>query len=424
MLGVPLTESLTELLTEPLTDPYTGLFTAFGELPSLPHDPSVMLWAASLSPRGPRSEPTEIGGAGLSLERARLACLGEGVERFSGHPLPSDEFVEASHDELAARGVGVDGGVVDPQRWVLFHPHQYASGRVPFEPLARSTRCRFTRFRESCTGRSLLVPEDFAFLYPRAGARHRFAPGISTGLSAGRAGDPVILRGLQELIERDAMVGAWWGRYPLERWDGANVFDALGREVGARFERPNLRYRFHRIRSPLSDHVTLVTLEGDERDGFCFSIGTACRESLAESFEKSLLEAVQGRHFVRHLRRLGRGTREHPRDFVEHALFYSEWPERLDATVLRRPVAAAPPKRSAETLASLATRLGPERPVLVRMMTPPEVSALAPDWIVVRVLVPGLQPLHGQHAAPLLGGPLWGARPISDWQRIPPHPFA
>jgi hypothetical protein len=58
------------------------------------------------------------------------------------------------------------------------------------------------------------------------------------------------------------------------------------------------------------------------------------------------------------------------------------------------------------------------------LMTPPEVALLAPEWIVVRVLVPGLQPLHGQHDAPLLGGPLWGARPIAEWRRIPPHPFA
>lgn len=411
MLGLP--------LNDPLCDPYTGLFTAFGELPTLPHDPGVMLWAASLSPRGPRSEPTEIGGAGLSLEAARLACLGEGVERYSGHPLPSDASLEASHDELLARGEEV----ISPERWVLFHADQYASGHVPFEPLEPSTRCRHTRFRRLC-GRSVLVPEDFAFLYPRSGEQHRFAPGISTGLSAGRARDAVVLRGLQEVIERDAMVGAWWGRYPLERWDSDHVFGAIGSELRSTFERPNLRYRFHRIRTPFSDHVTLVSLEGDERDGFCFSVGTACRETLAQSFEKSLLEAVQGRHFVRHLRRLGHGTRERPRDFVEHALHYSERPERLEATVLSATAPATSPPGATETLPVLEARLGPERPVLLRLMTPPEVSALAPEWVVVRVLVPGLQPLHGQHDAPLLGGPLWGARPISDWQRIPPHPFA
>jgi thiazole/oxazole-forming peptide maturase SagD family component len=411
-------------LNDPLADPYTGLFTAFGELPALPHDPDVMLWAASLSARGPRTEPIEIGGAGSSLEAARMACLGEGAERFSGHPLPSDESVEASHEQLLPRANARGEELVEPERWVLFHADQYGSGRLPFEPLERDVVCRFARFRRLGSGRSCWVPEDFAFLYPRPGERHRFAPGISTGLSAGRAGDPVVLRGLQEVIERDAMVGAWWGRYPLERWDAATVLDTLGSDTSARFERPNLRYRFHRIATPLSDHVTLVTLEGQERDGFCFSIGTACRETLASSFEKSLLEAVQGRHFVRHLRRLGRCSTPRPRDFVEHALYYSERPERLDATALAATVPATLPRRSSEGLALLASRLGSERPVLVRLMTPPEVSALAPEWIVVRVIVPGLQPLHGQHDAPLLGGPLWSPRPVSDWERIAPHPFA
>jgi hypothetical protein len=49
---------------------------------------------------------------------------------------------------------------------------------------------------------------------------------------------------------------------------------------------------------------------------------------------------------------------------------------------------------------------------------------VAEPWRVVRVIVPGLQPLHGDHRLPFLGGPLWNARPITDWREMPPHPFA
>ena len=71
----------------------------------------------------------------------------------------------------------------------------------------------------------------------------------------------------------------------------------------------------------------------------------------------------------------------------------------------------------------LRARLGPERPVLFRIMTPPGIAQEHPDWIVVRVVVPGLQPLHGNHAFPHLGGPLWKA-PTPDWISTLPHPFA
>jgi hypothetical protein len=41
----------------------------------------------------------------------------------------------------------------------------------------------------------------------------------------------------------------------------------------------------------------------------------------------------------------------------------------------------------------------------------------------MRVIVPELQPLHGDHRMPFLGGPLWN-RPLAAWTTIPPHPFA
>jgi hypothetical protein len=41
----------------------------------------------------------------------------------------------------------------------------------------------------------------------------------------------------------------------------------------------------------------------------------------------------------------------------------------------------------------------------------------------MRVLVPGLQPLHGHHGYPFLGGPLWSPRSIGEHDRVPPHPF-
>ena len=53
-------------------------------------------------------------------------------------------------------------------------------------------------------------------------------PSTSTGLGCGRLGQPVLLRGLQEVIERDALMGAWWGRYPLWEWEaGRSRFDSV-----------------------------------------------------------------------------------------------------------------------------------------------------------------------------------------------------
>src|SRR5262249_7539020 len=143
------------------------------------------------------------------------------------------------------------------------------------------------------------------------------------------------------VIERDAVVGASFARYPLVEHDGAAVLAGLDPALPPRLLRPNLRYRFYRIQTPFSAHVTVVTLEGEDHEGYCFSVGAACRETRTASWLKSLLEAVQGRQYVRYLKaRLQRqGDRlGMPASFAEHALYYSVYPDQLRRTALGRPL--------------------------------------------------------------------------------------
>jgi ribosomal protein S12 methylthiotransferase accessory factor len=258
-------------------------------------------------------------------------------------------------------------------------------------------------------------------------------PSVSTGLSCGRIGQPVLLRGVQEVVERDAVLGAWWGRYPLVEWDQCRVLNSLDPSLSHRLSRPSLRYRFYRVDSPYSANVTIVTLEGEDREGYCFSVGSACRETRAASWLKSLSEAIQGRYYIRLLRAehqtrtVDSAERSAPTSFAEHALYYSLHRESLAETVLHRTEAADADRDRdtdrTEDLARLLERLGPEHPALFRNLTPPAVAQGFGDWYVLKVLVPGLQPLHGDHRLPFLGGPLWGAPGLADWSRMPPHPF-
>jgi hypothetical protein len=95
----------------------------------------------------------------------------------------------------------------------------------------------------------------------------------------------------------------------------------------------------------------------------------------------------------------------------------------LQETILGRPLPAGKEVEASESLATLVGRLGPNRRVLFRLMTPPGIVAEEPGWVVVKVMVPGLQPMHGDHLLPFLGGPLWGRRSFAEWATIPPHPF-
>jgi ribosomal protein S12 methylthiotransferase accessory factor len=403
--------------------PYSGLFNRCGPVPRRPQDPDVYAWSGALPRWGPDEIDLATGGIGWDAEAAQGAGVGEAVERWLPQPLPQDQVIESAYDSWP-----LDEPAVEPGRWVLFHPEQYVRPGFPFLPFARATVRRWVCCRELRSGGLWWVPEDFVFLAPRPGDGQHLGPAISTGLACARVGDPVVLRGLQEVIERDALVGAWWGRYPLEEHDPGRVFAYLHPSLPPRLRRPNLRYRCYRVVTPFSGHVALVTVEGEDREGFCFSAGSACRATRAAGWEKAVLEAIQGRYYVRYLKaRLAAERRliDLPADFAEHAVYYSLYPERRDLTVLNR--AAAPVSDREDTCVegweALAERLGTERPVLFRHLTPPPLAAEGLGWVVVRVLVPGLQPLHGHHGFPFLGGPLWAPRGSDDWRRMPPHPF-
>jgi ribosomal protein S12 methylthiotransferase accessory factor len=361
-----------------------------------------------------------VGGAGWEPQGAEAAGVGEAVERWQPYPLPQDEVIDAA---FASWPLGEPA--VEPSRWVLFHADQYDQPGFPFGPLHADAGCRWVCCRDAVSGAPWWVPEGFVFLQARPGLAWPFAPSVSTGLAAGRAGDPVLLRGLQEVIERDALVGAWWGRYPLYEHPADAVFSALPAGLRQRLLRPNLHYRFYRVGTPFSGHVTLVTMDGEDREGWCFSVGSACRHDGGAALQKALLEAVQGRHYIRYL--LANTTvrvDDGPTDFAGHAAYYSLHAAQLARTVLAPTGPVDPdPVGAEEGLAQLTARLGPGYPVLYRDLTPPALAAEGLGWVVLRVVVPGLQPLHGHHGYPFLGGPLWGARPAADWRHVPPHPF-
>ena len=420
---------------------YSGLFREHGAVPLRPHDPWVPIWSGTVAHRDPAGRDRsgaalQVGGAGFTEQAARLAGIGEAIERWQTHRLSQDRIVRAS---FAAWPLAEPA--IAPSRWVLFHPAQYDQQGFPFAPIDATSELDWVCFRQARTGEPRWVLADLAFMDLRPGTMPRIAPAISTGWSAHQDPALALVRGVQEIIERDALVSGWWGRYAVREHEAGRIWAMLPGWIRARANRNNLCYRFYHIDSPYSRHVTMVTVMGDDREGVCFSIGSACRANRVASWQKALLEAIQGRHYVRYWKPIlarersehslaSTGCRPAPASFRDHAMWYSLAPDDLAATVLENADRVDRDGDAgadiAEPLGVLIDRLGNERPVLFRNMIPPALAARVQQlgWIVVRVMVPGLQPLHGDHRLPFLGGSSWGDRPLADWADMPPHPFA
>ena len=392
---------------------FSGLFRTCGYTATRAYDPDIAVWAGS--PAFPnQGENPGVGGASWSRAQARIGGVGEAIERMATQALPRDSCIRSSFDVWE-----MDERAVEPRDWVLFHPRQY--DQLAFEPLTRRTECEWVRCRTVRDGEPYWVPKELVFMDFNPNRTPRFCPGISTGWSAHRTTQEAVIRGVRELLERDATINAWWGYYPVYEVDREFVAQTLS-IPSKRYQRANLSYRFYRIESPFTSTATIVTVEGEDEYGWLFAVGSACASTLEKSWEKSLCEAIQDRLYVRFLMTQP-APEEFPTSFAEHALYYTLHPHKISRTVLDSP----PTEESAasskeETLDEILPGL-PHQP-LWRLTTPSQIAQLGLNWVVTRVVIPGLQPLHGSHYFPFLGGPAWEGRGLEEYGEIPPHPFA
>ena len=199
---------------------YTGLFRSFGATQVRAHDPDVVVWAGvpanrpwPSSPDGRRGNLGDaVGGAGWTEDAAMRACAGEAIERWQTHPLRTDRLVRASFDSWSRAEPAID-----PTRFVRFHAAQHALPGFPFEQLTHATELDWVACRMLGSGERCWAPADLVFLDLRPGTPSRFGPTISTGWAAHATPASAVEAAIREVVERDAQIGAWWGRYPSPR---------------------------------------------------------------------------------------------------------------------------------------------------------------------------------------------------------------
>lgn len=194
-------------------------------------------------------------------ERARLAALGEAVERYCGNAVPHNLEI-ASHRELGK-------AALDPTRLALYSERQYATPGFPFVPFTRDLPVAWVPGQDLHTDTPALLPASLVYLNYFRGPHADEPPthalpysGIATGPDRATAETSA----LEELFERDT-TALWWA-------SGATA-DVITDE------------RLLRIPDEFGIPVIAAFVE---REGL-LSFGTAARADPAEAARKALVEA-------------------------------------------------------------------------------------------------------------------------------------
>jgi ribosomal protein S12 methylthiotransferase accessory factor len=416
---------------ETLVSPYTGVVSAVSEFLRGPEEPRLPSFGARLA-RGrsvlERDVDEVSGGA------TRTAAIAEAAERYSACFVPADRIRVCAARELP--------GAVDPSRFALFHESQHALPGFPFARFECDTVTTWTPGVDLWSGAEAWLPAQLVYLPPEP-VEAPIGYATSSGLAAAATEAEAILRGLLELIERDAFMLAWSNRLSLPLLDWTD--DAGLAELDRRFFAPT-RMRYSAVDASVFFGIPAVigVVHGPPGELGAIGVGAACAATVAEAVRKALAEAFSVREHVRDS--LVEGPELFPRapedvvTFDDHMRFYAT-SERarsaafLDASAERRPSRSVASLPGADAEARLRQVL---RRLAGRGVSAYAVDVTAPDvrsvgLHVARAVCPELCQLDVIHRARFLGGTrLYRAafeaglvpRPlVLDDLNHDPHPF-
>ncbi|CAN5365817.1 TOMM precursor leader peptide-binding protein [soil metagenome] len=191
-----------------------------------------MSFAGFLRDTEPPSMEVGVGRTGVAALDGKVAIL-EAFERFVGfRPRGDRRRVSASYETLGARAI-------DPREFVLSAPEQAVEPAyllAPYDPTAVYDWIPAYSWRQK---KEVLIPEQVAYYdlaFDAAARANRFIIETSNGCALGSSYGEAALFGLCEVLERDAYLTSWYGRFAPIRLDLSDYPDAYVQALIARME--------------------------------------------------------------------------------------------------------------------------------------------------------------------------------------------
>ena len=261
------------------------------------------------------------GGAGIRLEDAINRAMGELLERYASLACDGTGRIVCSHKALLSRG----RSAVPFDALALFSREQLTTPGFPYTELTEDTAVGWLEGTNLADGSPVCVPGQLVSLGYVPGPDEVstcFYP-TSSGCAVATSLEGALLAGLSELIERDAVMIRWYARMapPMLDLDPA---DLLGKPFALQGQ--GLDIRFHDM--TVDGEVPVVSVTCIERTGrpCFFLLSAASHLDTLTAARKALVEAGQGRPFVKLLANLGPAPSESAvfNDFDLNLRFYAE----------------------------------------------------------------------------------------------------
>ncbi|MDE1464849.1 YcaO-like family protein [Spartinivicinus poritis] len=428
----------------PLISPRTGIIRTINQGVFCPGDPECFSFGVTtcdISQFTNQANTSKAGGAGLTLEAALAATIGETAERYAMLFYNQDNMVLDSAKNLKDKAVA-------PALMSLLSPQQLAARPSATQYFDENTVIRWV-WGYSLTHQCWrLVPASQVYMSYQPGPDEaRIESNASSGLSASSSFEEATLSGLYEVIERDAFTIAWLHRrIKRQVTTKNNPLDSL---LNQRFHASDsqVNVTVYDITLDIPVHCSWVVMRRPSEFGPVIAVGSAARLSPQAAMTKSILEIGQTMSYLRYLRQEDEDWQPASNfsditSFDKHCSLYVKQPQLINDTLAS--LQSSKQSINASTLKDQSTgsvkgdllkvvvflaKLGYE--TIVVDITTADIAQVG--LRVVRVIVPGLVPLHGNHNWPFLGvNRLFTISQEMGWSSVPtnpellnplPHPF-
>jgi ribosomal protein S12 methylthiotransferase accessory factor len=370
-------------------------------------------------------------GAGLDEESAFIPALAEGLERYSLATFSSEQFIWATASELGEDALDLD-------TLPVCSPAELAHPRAPLVLPDKSRRIRWVRGLSLFEGRPIWLPVVLAYSHVGyAVPEERFWFPISTGCAAHVSYQRALVGGIYEAVERDIISILWLQQLALPRIE-IDVVPAPLAPYWERYEQAfsGLEYLFFDATSDLGVPTVYALQIAPHSMRVRTLVACATGMTIVEALGKVICDLAAFRHAFRK----DWPTPQSWDDFTE-LLHGAVFMARADsAGAFQFLLQSSRSKRLSEfqhaqtenaALQAVVKNLMQKRmDVYVIDITTDE--AILAGMRVLRVVIPGLQPLSFHYRARFLGHRrLYSAPAAMGYPALPeerlnswPQPFA
>ena len=346
------------------------------------------------SPLTSNTDRASLAGSGAAFDRssALWAAIGESMERYSAAAESNIPLITASASELGT-------AAIDLNQLILFSKEQYQEPNFAFTPASPDNKRAWTLTQDLTNPEHpVYVPAQLVYLGMHVNTPLEIIQqSSSTGLACAMNLQHATMRGLAEVIERDAFACLWQLRYSPRR---LHLCDSTCRGlllwVQYALHQSALEVQLWDITTDIGLPVVLC-LARNKTDG-TMSLGASAHWRVEQAINKAVTEALHGYVWADTL--LGSQSLLPQRHEIacpsDHFAYYLD---RSHQTALHflfdnteTIPSSAPSLHQFTGLPQLLRRLGTMgHRALVANVTSPDIAGLG--FTVVRTLIPGTQPL-------------------------------